>query len=149
MDIGVSFKSAKSTFLDSRIIISQSDKVKNKALPRFGAFVRRRAMSSIRRRKKISNPGKSPTNQTGLLKRTIFFSYRKSEGTVVIGPALLSQKNNNRRALEALEFGGTFPRKINRYKRRVQARYRARPFMGPAYEKEKSNLPRIWEQAAR
>lgn len=56
---------------------------------KFGAFVRKRAMSSIRRRKNPSKPGRPPTNQTGQLKRSIFFA--ADEHTATIGPTKFNQ----------------------------------------------------------
>ncbi|HOM77081.1 MAG TPA: hypothetical protein PLE88_11240, partial [Anaerohalosphaeraceae bacterium] len=56
-------------FFDSPKVIRAVDKSTRKVLSRFGAFVRRTAKQSIRKRKKSSTPGTPPSSHTGLLKR--------------------------------------------------------------------------------
>ena len=130
----------KQLFFDSPKVLKAVDKTTRKALSRFGAFVRRTARGSIRKRKKTSAPGKPPTSQTGLLKRFIFFSYEPSRKSVVIGPMRLTGPDRGD-APSALEHGGTAT--VDNTKVTV----RPRPFMGPAFEKEKPNLPRLWKDS--
>jgi len=130
----------KALFFDSQAVLEKVDAATRKVLSKFGAFVRTTARHSIRKRKGISAPGSPPSSHVGTLKRLIFFGYDLSARSVVIGPAPF------RSTVEApplLEYGGTASRQDAKG-RRVLARYAARPFMGPAFEKEKSKLPVMW-----
>jgi len=139
--IGVDYKS---TFFDRKAVMDKVDRATRKVLSRFGAFVRTAARSSIRRRKTPSAPGQPPSSHTGLLKKFIFFGYEPEKRSVVIGPARLNQKIGN--APEALEHGGMSivlaGSRKNKSQRRVDIQ--ARPYMGPAMEKEKHKLPSMW-----
>lgn len=131
-------------FFDSPKVVRVVDKSTRRVLSRFGAFVRRTAKGSIRKRKKASAPGKPPSSHTGLLKRFIFFGYDRQKQSVVIGPTQLTD-NNRGDAPSILEYGGRTTIEGNKKKTRV--RISARPFMGPAFEKEKPNLPSLWKNA--
>ena len=135
----------KALFFDSVAVLTHVDAATRKVLSKFGAFVRTTARHSIRKRKSVSAPGSPPSSHVGTLKRLIFFGYDLSARSVVIGPAPF------RSTVEApplLEYGGTASRK-DRKGRSVLARYAARPFMGPAFEKEKSKLPAMWANSVR
>jgi hypothetical protein len=136
----------KLLFFDSKRITSSVDKATRKVLSRFGAFVRRTAKQSIRKRKKSSAPGKPPSSHTGLLKRFIFFGYDRKNLTVVIGPARLTD-NNRGTAPSILEFGGTAT--VKGKKRKKNVTIQPRPFMGPALEKEKPGLPSMWKDSVK
>ena len=138
--IGMKVKAAKGLFFDRARVINAVDRTTRRNLSRFGAFVRQRARSSIRTRKRISEPGQPPTNRTGLLKRNIFFVYEPGRRSVVIGPALL---NSSSGAPELLEHGGSVIRKG------VRMTYRPRPYMGPAFEAEQSRLEHLWRNSVR
>ncbi|MFQ5733181.1 MAG: hypothetical protein ACE5KM_14670 [Planctomycetaceae bacterium] len=140
------FKSALSGFFDRKKVTSAVDKATRRVLSRFGAFVRTAARSSIRRRKSVSKPGQAPTNWTGLLKKFLFFSFVPSKRSVVIGPARINKSSKD--APELLEKGGTAKRR-DRNGRRRTVRYRARPYMGPAFEKEQKQLPKLWRNSVR
>jgi len=131
-------------FFDSPKVIRSVDKSTRKVLSRFGAFVRRTAKQSIRKRKKASTPDSPPSSHTGLLKRFIFFGYDRQKDSVVIGPTRLTE-NNRGEAPSILEYGGRTTVEGNKKKTRV--RIRSRPFMGPAFEKEKPTLPSLWKNA--
>jgi hypothetical protein len=133
-------------FFDSPKVVRAVDKSTRKVLSRFGAFVRRTAKRSIRKRKKTSAPGEPPSSHTGLLKRFIFFGYDPQKNSVVIGPARLTE-NNRGQAPSILEYGGRTSIQTKKKKRRV--RIRSRPFMGPAFEKEKPNLPALWKDSVK
>src|SRR5690606_22150795 len=113
-------------------------------LSKFGAFVRRGSRNSIRKRKKVSEPGKPPSSHSGLLRQSIFFVYEPSRASVVIGPVEL---NRGTEAPRLLEHGGRAVRKKD--KKRVQMVYHPRPFMGPAYERELPKLPALWRDSVR
>ena len=119
-------------FFNSKKVLSATDKATRKVLSKFGAYVRQTARRSIRKRKKVADPGNPPTNRTGLLRNFIFFSYDLLHKEVVIGPARFSGKNLGD-APENLEYG--------------KRGYKARPFMHPAAEKEQTKLPVLWRDS--
>ena len=133
-------------FFNSPKVIAAMDKATRRVLSRFGAFVRQRAKSSIRKRKKPSAPGSPPSSHVGLLKKFIWFSYEPNRRSVVIGPARLGGRNRGD-APSLLEYGGTTT--IRRRKRRRRVRIRVRPYMGPAFEKERVRLPVLWKNSVR
>ena len=133
-------------FFNSPKVIAAMDKATRRVLSRFGAFVRQRAKSSIRKRKKPSAPGSPPSSHVGLLKKFIWFSYEPRRRSVVIGPARLGGRNRGD-APSLLEYGGTTT--IRRRKRRRMVHIRARPYMGPAFEKERVRLPVLWKNSVR
>ncbi|MFI4860257.1 MAG: hypothetical protein ACIAXF_06200 [Phycisphaerales bacterium JB063] len=140
MRIGMNFKSL---FFDRPKVTSAVDKTTRRVLSRFGAFVRRGAKSSIRKRKSVSAPGSPPSSHTGLLKRLIFFVFDPRRRSVVIGPVGFRKSE----APELLEYGGSTT--VERRGKREQANYRARPFMGPAFDQEQPKLPQMWRDAIR
>jgi hypothetical protein len=139
----------KNLFFDRNVVKRKTDTAARRVLSRFGAFVRRSARSSIRRRKRPSPPGSPPSSHTGLLRKFIFFGYEPDKRSVVIGPVRLSQ-NGRGEAPSLLEHGGTAtldrrgPSTSLRADKRKRTRYRPRPFMGPAFEKERPKLPAMW-----
>lgn len=139
------FKSAQSGFFDRAAIQRDIDHKTRRVFSRFGAYVRRRSRQSIRKRKKSSEPGKAPSDHTGLLRKLIFFSYDRSRQSVVIGPARFNRAIGN--APEALEHGGETDMVTNGKRRRV--RIQARPFMGPAFEQVREQLPQLWRDSVR
>ena len=142
--IGMKLNQAKELFFDRAAVTNAVDRAERKVLSRFGAFVRRGARSSIRKRKSVSKPGAPPSSHTGLLKRNIFFVYEPDRSNVVIGPI---QLNSGTDAPALLEHGGSATRR--RRKKRVRMTYRPRPFMGPAFEREKPKLPQMWRDSVR
>ena len=142
--IGVTIDQAKGMFFDRKAVTSAVDRAERRVLSRFGAFVRRGARSSIRRRKRVSEPGQPPSSHTGLLKRNIFFLYEPQRSNVIIGPVLLGKGTD---APRLLEHGGVVTRR--KRKRRVRVKYKPRPFMGPAFEREKPKLPKMWRDSVR
>lgn len=154
----------KSLFFTSKAVTSRVDAATRRVLSKFGAFVRRTAKSSIRKRKKASEPGQPPSSHTGLLKKFIWFGYEPNKRSVVIGPARLTSKTGE--APEILEHGG-FLRlqrdtvlRVGGSGRDAKGRFTqgkrkkvlkgtkisiaARPFMGPAMNKETPKLPNMW-----
>lgn len=150
-----------SNFYDRRPVQSAQSRAKLRVGSRFGAFVRRSARSSIRRRLDSSRPGSPPTNVTGLLRRLIFFSYDRDIDGPVIGPTRAGRSQFGRTGAEVLEFGG--PAQVTRFRRdgwtdqgspryqRVTTRFNvaARPFMLPALQRESKRLPSMWTGAVR
>lgn len=136
----------KRMFFDRQAVISKVDAATRRVLSKFGAFVRRSAKSSIRKRKKAAPPGQPPSSHTGLLKKFIFFGYDAARQSVVIGPTRLNQKGRGE-APPLLEYGGKATLVRRGKKKRVT--YQARPYMGPAFEKEKPQLPAMWRGSVR
>jgi len=138
----IGFK-CKAVFFDGKAVRRYMDRKTRRVLSRFGAFVRRTAKQSIRKRKKSSAPGMPPSSHIGLLRKFIWFGYDPAKRSVVIGPARLSQKGRGE-APSLLEYGGSIRRGGQRKGKRKRARVQARPFMGPAFEKEQPQLPALW-----
>jgi hypothetical protein len=133
----------KQLFFDRKRVTSALDKGTRKVLSQFGALVRKTARWSIRKRKRSSLPGQPPSSHTGLLKRFLFYSYDDSRKSVVIGPAKLNAKKGY--VPEVLEYGGTTLLEIGKEKKKVQIA--SRPYMNPAFEKTKTQLPQLWRNS--
>jgi hypothetical protein len=133
-------------FFDKKAVAEKVDKTTRRVLSRFGAFVRRTAKSSIRKRKNPSPPGQPPSSHTGLLKKFIFFGYEPQKRSVVIGPVRLTQ-NGRGEAPSLLEYGGIGS--VVRHGQKRSAFIRERPFMGPAFEKELPQVSSLWKHSIR
>lgn len=131
----------KKMFFDNKKILAAVDRATRKVLSRFGAFVRTRAQTSIRKRKAVSAPGQPPSSHAGHLRRLIYFGYDVDRHSVVIGPQPF---RGPAEAPPLLEYGGT-ARRVDRKTKRIRTMtYRPRPFMGPAFEREEKDLPALW-----
>lgn len=139
----------QSLFFDRPKVRRAVDHAKRRSLSRAGAFIRQRARTSIRKRKRSSRAGEPPSSHTGLLRRFILFGYDRRSDSVVVGPVGFRRS----RAPSVLEFGG--PTKVvsssrrgaGRRKQSRTIRIAARPYMRPALEKERSNLPAVWRNS--
>jgi hypothetical protein len=76
----------KSMFFDRKAVIDAIGRANAKVLSKAGAFIRRTAKSSIRKRKRASRPGEPPSSHVGTLKDLIYFGFDTSTASVVIGP---------------------------------------------------------------
>jgi hypothetical protein len=142
--IGMTFQTAKGSLFDREKVKRSVDAGTRKVLSKFGAFVRQRAKTSIRKRKGTSPPGQPPYSHVGLLRRFILFAYDQPRRSVVIGPMLLREESD---APKLLEHGGDAVLEEGGKARHV--RYRPRPFMQPALEAEKPKLPALWRDSVR
>lgn len=154
---------AKNWFFDRDRVLRGMDRGTARALSKIGAFIRRSAKSSMRKRKGPSRPGMPPHVHTGLLKDRLFFAYEPANKTVVVGPEALSSSAT---VPGLMEFGGTVVTKSKRWLPAVSTRgsggrftsgglttveagtsldYQARPFMGPALDKNAAMIPRAFE----
>lgn len=124
----------KLMFFDTNAVKNAVDARTRRALSRYGAFVRTRARSSIRKRKKTATPGTPPSSHAGDLKRLIFFAYEPTNKSVVVGPVPFRAGT----APELLEEGGTTT--VREDGRARVRHYRAFPFMGPADRMERPKL---------
>lgn len=173
--IGLSVNQAKGLFFDRARVVSAVSKAERRVLSKFGAFVRTRARSSIRTRKKASQPGRPPSSHTGILKGYLFFAYEPSRRSVVIGPAKTNQVFFRMDGTpvtglvpEVLEYGGAirilevlkygrWQRADLRSKRRLaglKTRLRTvtiapRPYMNPALRAEAPKFPLFWRDAVK
>ena len=143
----------KEMFFDSKTVMSAVDRATRGVLSKFGAFVRTAAQSSIRKRKRVSEPGKPPSSHVGTLRRLIFFGYESARRSVVIGPTPFGD-GKAPELLEQQHVAGTTMRTRIKVTRRgkvqtVSATYKSRPFMGPALEQEKPKLPSMWANSVR
>jgi hypothetical protein len=140
----MTFTAAKQGFFDRAAVRSAVDAATRRVFSKFGAFVRQRARTSIRRRKGSSRPGSPPHSHVGLLKRFIFFAFDPARKSVVVGPTLIRSESE---APRLLEHGGEFVDEDDGEPR--LRRYAARPFMGPAFEMELASLPDLWRDSVR
>jgi len=146
-------------FFDRKAVTSRVDKATRRVFSRFGSFVRSTARKSIRKvsgKKKLpSKPGQPPKSRKGHLKRFILFGYDADRRSVVIGPKALGSSPT---APEALEYGGTS--RVNVWtgkwlgrgkpeRARKNVNIRARPYMGPAFERELPQLPQMWRDSVK
>lgn len=141
--ISLRVSQARAGFFDRSLVLRATDQATQDTLSKFGAYVRQRARSSIRKRRKVSEPGKPPSSHVGTLKNLIFFSYDFGRRSVVIGPT----QSGRGEAPRLLEEGGTATRQ--RGGKSVTARYRARPYMGPAFAAELPRAPKLWQDSVR
>lgn len=126
----------KKLFIRFDRVMTAAERGKLKALSKFGAFVRRRAQTSMRRRKRgVSAPGTPPFAKKGLLKKLLFFAYDPASDSVLVGPAAI----NKSPVPNTHEFGGLLGRRRTRKdgtRSQKTVRYPARPFMKPALDAE-------------
>ncbi len=66
---------AKKMFFDRRAVIDAVGRANVKVLSHAGAFIQRRAKSSIRKRKRASRPGEPPSSHVGTLRNLIYFGF--------------------------------------------------------------------------
>ena len=137
----ITIKAAKANFFDREAVMKAVDVGRRRVLSRFGAFVRTRAKSSIRKRKAASAPGNPPSSHVGLLKQFIYFAYDPSAKSVVIGPTLINKPTG---APETLEYGGEAVIVDRKTGKAHTFTVEARPYMGPAFAAELPGLPAMW-----
>ena len=144
-------------FFDRRAVTSRVDASTRRLLSKAGAYVRRRARSSIRKSDRISKPGHLPKSHAGTLRNLIWFGYDPSEQTVIVGPAASGRRSHGRVFTDSsvpatLEFGG-YATIIKANERQGRQRFRvkiaARPFMGPALRKEAHKFPKLWANSVK
>lgn len=149
----------KYAFFDSPEVVARVDKNKRRVFSKFGAFVRRKAKSSIRYKKGISSPGDPPfahrssgfnkrkmNRKTGQseqqpaspIRELIYFAWDERRKSVVIGPTPFRGRGDGATRLEK---GGTLTKRTKKGSKTL--RYRPRPFMKPALEAEQ---PKFTEQ---
>jgi len=137
----------KSLFFDKQTVLRAVDKAKRAVLSKAGAFIRTTAKHSIRTKKGSAPAGQPPHSHEGSLRRLIYFGYDPASDSVVVGPVGFKRST----APNVLEFGGKT--EVSRRRRGKVVRTRVtidqRPFMGPALEKERPQLPKCWGGSVR
>ncbi len=110
---------------------------------KFGAFVMTTAKISIRRpgRRKMG----PPVGHTRTLEKNIRFDYSSAVSSVVIGSIKLSGKTD---APRVLEHGGRGRFQVKGRNRGTRV-FKKRAYMVPAFQKELSELPRIWKESVK
>jgi hypothetical protein len=130
-------------FFDRKAVKDGTDQKTRKALSMLGAFVRRRAQQSMRRRKGPSAVGSPPSaHARPMLKRLLFFAWDKATQTVVVGPAPFAGGT----APAANEFGGAAAVRMPDG-RTIRGVYKPRPYMAPALAGEMPKLGQCYAAA--
>ena len=137
--LNTSFSVNTRFFFDRPEVVKAVEKANRGNLSRCGAITRKAAQRNIRRRKRPSKPGQGPTNQTGVLRPSLLFSYEPATETVVVGPSTRYGRGDNQ-APSLLEGGG---------RARGGGYYAKRPFMAPALESTQSRYPELWRDSVR
>lgn len=140
----IELREIKAGFFDTQAVKNAVSAANRKALSKFGAFVRRRAQTSIRKSKKSAQPGEPPKSHEGSLRRLIFFSLDLNRLSVIIGPVKFRKGD----APRLLEKGGTTTRPTKTKGMRT-LRYRGNPFMAPAAKAELPNFGELLRSMAR
>lgn len=124
-------------FFDRQKVLDAVGKENARKLSKAGAFIRQRAKTSLRRRKRPAAAGEPPSvhsrsSRTTL--RNILFGLNPDWESVVIGPVGIGAKrlrgSSAATVPELMEFGGMATLEKER------ARYSKHPFMKPALDKE-------------
>jgi hypothetical protein len=137
--MGFNFAALRSGFFDASGIVKRVAAAKRKAFGKAGAFVRQRAKTSIKKKKKGTSPaGSPPYSHAGQL-RLIFFSWDAKAESVVVGPILFAATRGPKQGAKLQEHGGEATYQDGKGRTR-HARYPARPFMLPAL---KAELPKF------
>lgn len=142
----------KRLFFDRKAVIEAVGRANAKNLSKAGSFIRTSARSSLRRRKRTSSPGEPPSihsrDRVATLKN-IWFVFEPRRRSVVVGPLRLNGKQlrgSDRETVPELhELGGH----AIVGKRRRRAKYAARPFMGPAMERELPQFEGLWANSVK
>jgi hypothetical protein len=115
----------KNFFFDRAAVTDRLPPAERQALAKVGAFVRRRAKSSLKYGKRSSPPGRPPTvhktsgfnrkkaakgvttrQPASPLRELLYFAYDRDRRSVVIGPALFRGKAGGGVVPAVLEYGG-------------------------------------------
>lgn len=157
----------KKSFFDRQKVATKVEKARLKNLAKCGAFVRRRARSSMRRRKKVSPPGQPPSAHSKdafATLKNILFGYDPRRKTVIVGPVAIY--GNKQGVPRLMEQGGNVQRRrryVPQYtktgkRKKLELRelakpetvhYAPRPFMGPALMRERKNFAKVWKNSIR
>lgn len=110
------------------------------------AIAKRKGQTLPRLPYAVSAPGQPPRSRTGLLRKFIFFSFDPIKNSVVVGPVLLATPTG---APEHLEHGGTAKIAVGQDMKTRRVKIEARPYMGPAFQKNLPAVPSMWRDAVK
>ncbi|MEO1530387.1 MAG: hypothetical protein AAFX06_33785 [Planctomycetota bacterium] len=107
----ITLKMVQRNAFNVRAIENAISREEKRRLVRIGAFVRTVARRSLRRRKRVSKPGRPPSvHARGFASlKSIFFVFNPRQSSVVIGPVKLSVDSLTKNPIsvpQTLEFGG-------------------------------------------
>jgi hypothetical protein len=160
--IGFKIKLVK---FNPKAVTSKTDRIRLRFLGKFGAFAMTTARRSIKsggKKNKQSRPGEPPRTHVKFFKKAIRFAVDRGRHSVVIGPTIVPTQYGGSNILRSLEEGGSVtmreiakPRRRGKLKKdvirftgkKVQKTIRARPYMGPAFRKEKTKIADTWRKA--
>lgn len=134
---------AKKLFFDRAAVTDPFTKGERRVLSKFGAYVRQRARTSIRKRKGTSPPGSPPFSHVGTLRNGILFARDDDRRSVVIGPVPYGRGV----APNLLEYGGTGT--VGPKGKPRTATYAPRPYMRPAFAAELPAVPKMFKDMIR
>jgi hypothetical protein len=131
----------KQSFFDKDPVIRALDRADRSILSRIGAFIRTRARSSMRRRKKSAAAGQPPSVHVGDLRQRLYFGYDVATRSVVVGPVKFGSGD----VPNLMEFGGTVTR------RGRALHYLPHAYMGPALRAETAagTIPPQWRNSVK
>jgi len=109
------FAEIRKSFVDTEKVRAAMQRGKKRGLSKFGAHLRTRSRSSIKRRKKSSSPGQPPSahakGNSGL--KLIFFAWDDKTESVVVGPISFQSKLVGEGVVpKLLETGGDVTRTV-------------------------------------
>ena len=135
----IGWRVAKVDWFGDRVMQAK-DRAARRVLSRFGAFVRQRVRSSMKRSKAVSAPGDPPARHNDLLYDLMVFA--ADAESVVIGPVPLHKPGA---APVTLEYGGEGV--ATHQGRPFAAFYRPRPYLQPAFDVELEKMPPLWRDS--
>lgn len=146
-------------FVDKPAVNRAIERSIKRPLVRAGAYIRRAARQSMKRRKRPSTPGMPPhwhSPEPNL--RTVWFAWDPFKDTVVVGPVLFRRAKDGGGHVPPLhEKGGVKIIRRKAYwfggsrfkKQKIPIRYPKRPFMVPALRREAPKFPGLWENSVK
>ena len=147
-DFGKAIVRVKQMFFDRAAVVSAVDKATLKVLNHIGGLIRLTARRSIRdasAHNQVSKAGKPPLSHCGLLKNYIWYSYDKSNRSVVVGPVALNAKGKD--VPHTLEYGGYSEEKGRRWTGTKNVFIKPRPYMAPALDKHTPAIAAMWKNS--
>lgn len=129
-------------FFDRDRIMGPVNRAERRVLNHAGALTRKIARQSIRKRKRISQPGQPPSSHAGWVRKFLFYYYDRVRGSVIAGPTKLKSKLGYS-VPEILEYGGEV--RVFRKNTWLLQTFRARPYMRPALKKVAPKFPGLWQ----
>jgi hypothetical protein len=133
-------------FMDTPAITKWVDRGVRKFLYRAGAYARTVARRRIRKRKRTSRPGESPTSHAPHPLRTgMLYFVDAKRGSVTVGPLSSRGQARSHTITQTIEHGGTERMTV---KGKIHIiHYAPRPFMGPTLAAIEPDLPRLYAES--